>query len=230
MGCNQSGPKEREDWEVRIQAGACSEIIVFGRPIADQVSNIVLRKEICDADGSDRDLVRFQHEIIVPRLLLNPHPWVIAREPRPSMSSSQRRNRETRHVWTRSWRTSLPLGIFHCHKKYTSCNKFGSHGKNDSVDLVEAFVVIYQGPSWLTEYAWMLRASRAVTGWTFSPRAYNVVPVNALMFQYVRANDVEAVQGLFTSKQASPFDCTRDHYTPLQVCANRSATNVHSLI
>lgn len=48
---------------------------------------------------------------------------------------------------------------------------------------------------------------RASSGWTFRPRSYNCIPNDSPIFWYIEKNKVEAVQELFSRKEASPFDC-----------------------
>lgn len=82
---------------------------------------------------------------------------------------------------------------------------------------IEETIVEYQGPSWLVNRAWRLRVIRALSGWTFCCQTYNVIPSDAPVIEYVRQNNVNGLQDLFSRKLASPFDCDGDNWTLLLV-------------
>ena len=81
----------------------------------------------------------------------------------------------------------------------------------------EEIVAEYYGPSWLINRVWRLQAFKGPSGWTFSPRTYNVVPAESLVFSYVEENNLSGLQELFSMKLASPFDCDNYGFTPLMV-------------
>lgn len=59
-------------------------------------------------------------------------------------------------------------------------------------------------------------------------RALNIVPNSSEVFQYIRNNDVEALQKLFAEKKASPYDYNENGELLLDVSMLRSQLKGHS--
>ena len=87
----------------------------------------------------------------------------------------------------------------------------------------EEIHVEYYWPSWLVNRVWKIQAVKVLSGWTLSPRAYNVVAYSSLVFKYAEMNDLTGLQTLFSMKLASPLDCTELGKTPLMV-------NIHCML
>jgi hypothetical protein len=85
--------------------------------------------------------------------------------------------------------------------------KFSSHSARH-LKLKARFWV----PKWLfgVSSAIDVYETSAIMGWNYSIQVYNVLPLWAPIFDMVRMGDIEGVQGLFTTRQASPF--VRDSY------------------
>lgn len=50
----------------------------------------------------------------------------------------------------------------------------------------------------------------APSGWNWMLRAYNVIPKRSPAIRYALSGDLQGLQGLFTARQASPFDQVED--------------------
>lgn len=76
-----------------------------------------------------------------------------------------------------------------------------------------------QVPSWITSRALELAGLRAPDGWKFSLRAYNTILGEAARkaIGFARSSNIQGLQDLFASKQASPFDRLEDGSTLLHV-------------
>jgi hypothetical protein len=76
-----------------------------------------------------------------------------------------------------------------------------------------------QTPSWFpcTHWAWDFSAYRAPAGWDFTFRQYYVIDYGSPAWIHVGNGDVAAMQLLFESKKATPFDRTPSGYTLLEV-------------
>lgn len=85
---------------------------------------------------------------------------------------------------------------------------------------VEEMRAEYCGPSWLVNRIWRISAVKALSGWSFCPRTYNVIPKDSPVFALVRENNVEGLQELFGKREASPLDCNEFDMMPLHVCIN----------
>jgi hypothetical protein len=74
-------------------------------------------------------------------------------------------------------------------------------------------------PKWLfgVSRAIDVYETSAVMGWNYSIQIYNVLPYTAPIFCMVRTGDIEGIQGLFTTGQASPFVRDRNGWTLLDV-------------
>lgn len=64
-------------------------------------------------------------------------------------------------------------------------------------------------PPWITTKALELSRMRAMTGWDWVIRTYNEIPSNAKVFASTFNGDIQSLQELFSSGQASPFDRAR---------------------
>ena len=63
-----------------------------------------------------------------------------------------------------------------------------------------------QVPFWITTKALEFAALRAPDGWTFTLRPYKIVSVHSQVIEYTLEGNIQGLQDLFASKQASPFD------------------------
>jgi hypothetical protein len=71
----------------------------------------------------------------------------------------------------------------------------------------EEIVAQYRAPAWLLNRAWSIQAIHASSGWTFSPRSYNIIPRTSVILHHIRDGNVDGAQELFRRREASPFDC-----------------------
>jgi hypothetical protein len=72
-------------------------------------------------------------------------------------------------------------------------------------------------PTWIYARKFELHLMKSRQGWDQSLRSYRVVSYNAQVFHYSMAGDVEGLQRLFASGEASPFEIDPDGRTPLHV-------------
>ena len=115
-----------------------------------------------------------------------------------------------------SWSSMNLFGTF----RYSRNRYLIVKGRNtdyESKQECEEIIAQYYGPSWLTNRTWRIRAAKTSFDWSFSPRTYNVIPVDSAVFVFARNNDVIGLQSLFGNREASPFDCSEGDYTPLSV-------------
>lgn len=82
----------------------------------------------------------------------------------------------------------------------------------------EEIVARYRAPAWLLGRIWSIQALHASSGWTFSPRIYNVIPPSSLIYQHIDNRNVDGIRELFRLREASPFDCTTSGASLLEVC------------
>ena len=61
-------------------------------------------------------------------------------------------------------------------------------------------------PRWITSEVLEVAGIKAPGGWNWYLRAYGVVPYNAKAVSLVANGDIQGLQDLFASRQASPFD------------------------
>jgi len=61
-------------------------------------------------------------------------------------------------------------------------------------------------PAWLFRKVYEARATRHRWNWRFNFRVHYIVPENTPLFEYARNGDIKGMQGLFDSRQATPFD------------------------
>lgn len=81
----------------------------------------------------------------------------------------------------------------------------------------EEILAEYRAPPWLINRVWRIQALRAVSGWTFSPRSYNIIPNTSIVFEYLENHNISGIQELFSQRQASPFDCDEHGLSLLHV-------------
>ena len=115
-----------------------------------------------------------------------------------------------------SWNSKNIFGIFRYSKSHYSIAK-GKGTNYESKQECEEIIAQYYGPSWLTNRTWRIRVAKTSFNWSFSPRTYNIIPDNSAVFICARNNDVKGLQSLFGKREASPFDCDEEDYTPLSV-------------
>jgi hypothetical protein len=61
-------------------------------------------------------------------------------------------------------------------------------------------------PAWLSNSIWQIALSRSISGWEFTMRTYGVVAQNAPIITACKRGDSLAMQRLFDTGMASPFD------------------------
>ncbi|KAL2826771.1 hypothetical protein BJY01DRAFT_143176 [Aspergillus pseudoustus] len=64
---------------------------------------------------------------------------------------------------------------------------------------------------------WTLQTKRLTSGWTFTIQTHNVISDSSPIFRYCAAGDVDEVQRLFSSRLASPVDCTSNGTSLLSI-------------
>jgi len=90
------------------------------------------------------------------------------------------------------------------------------HGNSNKISN---FKVRLHTPKWLFGISRAIEVyeARANGAWNFNVQIYNVVPGSAPVFKMIENDDVEGVQTLFRTRQASPFDRTMSGWTLLDV-------------
>ena len=84
--------------------------------------------------------------------------------------------------------------------------------------LHEEVIFRYRSPAWLINRIYCFRASWASCGWDVRTRVYNVVRKDSKVFWCASQDDVQGLQELFNRREATPFDCDKNGFTPLHVC------------
>ena len=106
-----------------------------------------------------------------------------------------------------SWTLDGLFGAFHCSKKRIVKIQRQHPGESERKEEVSCTIVRYRAPIWLFNRLWSVQATHASSGWTFSPRVHNVIPNDALVLKYIKADDIDGIQTLFIRREASPYDC-----------------------
>jgi hypothetical protein len=75
----------------------------------------------------------------------------------------------------------------------------------------------FQFPRWIYGRRFELRLMKSCQGWDQRLRTYRTVPYNAKIFAYCMDGNVNGLQHLFGTGQASPFEMDPDGRTPLHV-------------
>lgn len=117
-----------------------------------------------------------------------------------------------------SWSISSLLGTFKfSRRRYVLESKYSDRRlkREHKVDIITQ----YRAPSWLMDRVWGILAIKNLSGWTFSPRSYNIIPDNSTVLEYIKDDDIARLQSLFAERKASPFDCDEGGDTLLHVCA-----------
>ncbi len=117
-----------------------------------------------------------------------------------------------------TWTTSGLFGTFHYSKRRYSVfrrRNLDEPGRREERDEIIAY---YCAPAWLINRAWRIQGLHASSGWTFSPRSYNVISRSSIIFQHIVAGNVDGIQELFKRREASPYDCDEHGYSLLYVC------------
>lgn len=63
-----------------------------------------------------------------------------------------------------------------------------------------------QVPFWVTTKALEFAALRSPDGWMFTLRPYSIVSLDSQVINYTTCGNIQGLQDLFASNQASPFD------------------------
>jgi hypothetical protein len=61
-------------------------------------------------------------------------------------------------------------------------------------------------PEWMNDKIWELALDRSICGWHFTMRTYGVVPRSAPIIKACQSGNTVAMQRLFDTGAASPFD------------------------
>ena len=88
---------------------------------------------------------------------------------------------------------------------------------------------MFKTPVWLSHTVWEMAVDRAISGWTFSIRSYNLLAYESSNVHAIRSGDTALLQRSFDLREASPFDeivyvHPRGifHLSLLQVCQHHS--------
>jgi hypothetical protein len=83
-------------------------------------------------------------------------------------------------------------------------------------------------PAWLSNTIWQIALNRSISGWEFTMRIYGVVAANAPIFTACKGGDSLAIQRLFDTRVASPFDQS-EHGASLWEVSSLHGHNPNSL-
>lgn len=72
-------------------------------------------------------------------------------------------------------------------------------------------------PLWFRKQIWHLAATHYTGGWHFGFHTYSIRRFDSPIFTALKANDLRKMQQLFAARLASPFDCTPEGKTLLEV-------------
>lgn len=162
-----------------------------------------------------RTLIRLQPDIIMAKLT-----QLSITLPAPSNESSQRSSlvHAESAPYGQSWLVSDLFGTIRYSRRRYSTIKRRHLDKPGRKEEQEEIVAQYYAPAWLLNRAWSIQALHASSGWTFSPRSYNVIPPSSMIYQYLDEHNVDGVRELFKRREASPFDCSTGGSSLLHVC------------
>jgi hypothetical protein len=76
-----------------------------------------------------------------------------------------------------------------------------SHGGQNS-----SFTWRFEVPSWMTIKVLELAGPKAPDGWKFAFRIYNTVSIHSKAISFTSTGNIQGLQDLFASREASPFD------------------------
>jgi hypothetical protein len=79
-------------------------------------------------------------------------------------------------------------------------------GRNSRNFRNKAFVWRASLPSWVTTRVLELSGQRFPAGWQWIFQTYNSIPLKSKAVDFAGSGDIQGLQGLFASKEASPFD------------------------
>jgi hypothetical protein len=83
-------------------------------------------------------------------------------------------------------------------------------------------------PAWLSNSIWQIALNRSISGWEFTIRTYGVVAYDAPIFMACELGDSLAMQRLFDTRMASPFD-QKEHGESLWDVSFLRGVNLNSL-
>lgn len=158
---------------------------------------------------SYRTLVQLQPDIIVAKLSgLSTSPSTIPNdsstiEPRNPLGLAVKETPSSSQSWGRQ--NFLGTMFYSYRQRFT--HRRSCLGELSRREERAEYVAMWVAPSWLINRVWSVQAVHLSSGWTFSPRSYNVVPQDSAIFVYVRDNNTDAIKNLFSHGEASPFDC-----------------------
>ena len=84
---------------------------------------------------------------------------------------------------------------------------------------------MFKTPVWLSHTVWEMAVDRAISGWTFSIRSYNLLAYESSNVHAIRSGDTALLQQSFDLRKASPFDeivFGGSRFSLLQVCQHQS--------
>ena len=116
------------------------------------------------------------------------------------------------------WMVSSLFGSFTYERRQYAVRVLGKvQGESGTRVVHEEMTAWYRGPAWLVNRVWSAQVAKASSGWTFSPRVYNVVPNDSLIFEYALQDNLEGLQHLLSTGKATPYVCDEENCTPLPV-------------
>ena len=118
------------------------------------------------------------------------------------------------------WTLHTFLGTVHFARKHVSTTRSDRPGVSERKEEREEILAQYRGPTWLINRAWQVQVIKSLTGWTFSPKTFNVVPHLSPVF-FAAEHDIEALKALLSARRASPLDCDEYGLTVLHVSMQR---------
>ncbi len=121
------------------------------------------------------------------------------------------------NVFGQPWTISTLLGTITYSKRSCSFTKTCHMDGVRRTEKKEEVIAQYRAPGWLMSRAWEVQAFKAISGWTFRPRTYNVIDRRSSLFEYARDGHIEGIHELFRDKKASPYDCDPAGFTALHV-------------
>ncbi|KAI1205285.1 uncharacterized protein F4807DRAFT_443459 [Annulohypoxylon truncatum] len=104
-------------------------------------------------------------------------------------------------------------------RELTAWRKSSAFGYVDFTSTQGGFVVDTRPPWWLSGMlrAWSFNVAKSYSSWKFHIRSYSIRPEESLIFDAAGRDDVQALQAMFDSGEASPFDRRPDGIGILRV-------------
>lgn len=125
---------------------------------------------------------------------------------------------EVKVPYGQSWTSTGLFGTVQYSRTRYTTTKWRHSDEPGRKEEREEILARYRAPAWLLGRVWSLQALHATSGWTFSPRSYNVIPPSSIIYQYIKDRNFDGIRELFRRREASPFDCTTSGASLLEVC------------